>query len=44
MLYDIADDMRKNGGRSNYTLTHLQERIKYYIEENFDYRITEVTL
>lgn len=44
MLYDIADDMRKNGGRANYTLTHLQERIKYYIEENFDYRITEVTL
>ena len=44
MLYDIADDMRKNGGKSNYTLNHLKERIKFYIEENFDYRMTELNL
>ena len=44
MLYDIADDMRRNGGKPNYTLNHLQERIKFYIDENFDYRITEISL
>ena len=44
MLYDIADDFRKNGGRNNFTLNHLAERIKYYIDESFDYRITEMSL
>lgn len=44
MLYDIADDFRKNGGRSNFTLNHLAERIKYYIDENFEYRISELSL
>lgn len=44
MLYDIADDFRKNGGRNNFTLNHLAERIKYYIDESFDYRITELSL
>ena len=44
MLYDIADDFRKNGGRNNFTLNHLAERIKYYIDESFEYRITEISL
>ena len=36
MLYDIADDFRKNGGKNNFTLNHLAERIKYYVEEDFE--------
>ena len=43
-LYDIADDFRKSGGRNNFTLTHLAERIKYYCDENFEYRISEVAI
>jgi len=45
LLYDIADDFR--GGRivkSNFTLNHLAERIKFYVDEDFTYRITELTL
>ena len=44
MLYDIADDFRKPGGRNNFTLNHLAERIRYYAEENFTYRVTEMSL
>jgi len=44
MLYDIADDFRKNGGKNNFTLNHLAERIKYYVDESFEYRITEVAI
>lgn len=44
MLYDIADDTRKPHGQNNFTLNHLSERIKIYIDENFDYRITEILL
>ena len=44
LLYDIADDFRKNGGRENFTLKHLAERIKFYCEENFTYRITTLSL
>ena len=44
MLYDVADDFRKNGGRSNFTLSHLAERIKYYTEEDFEFTIQEVSL
>ena len=44
MLYDIADDFRKNGGRSNFTLNHLAERIKYYTEEDFEFTLQEVSL
>jgi superfamily II DNA or RNA helicase len=44
MLYDVADDFRKNGGRSNFTLNHLAERIKYYTEEDFEFTIQEVSL
>ena len=44
MLYDIADDFRQEHGKSNFTLNHLAERIKYYVEENFEYRITTLPL
>jgi superfamily II DNA or RNA helicase len=44
MLYDIADDFRKPHGRNNFTLNHLAERIRYYNEEDFQYRITEMSL
>ena len=44
MLYDIADDFRKTGGRNNFTLNHLAERIKFYVDEDFEYRLTEITL
>ena len=43
-LYDIADDFRKPHGQNNYTLNHLAERIKYYCDENFEYRISEVPI
>lgn len=41
MIYDIADDIRKENGRNNYTLNHLTERINHYVSENFEYRIRE---
>ena len=41
-LYDIADDFRKNGGRENFTLKHCAERIAYYVEQDFQYRMTTV--
>tara|TARA_B100001063_G_scaffold244503_1_gene277427 strand:- start:528 stop:2006 length:1479 start_codon:yes stop_codon:yes gene_type:complete len=44
LLYDIADDFRKNGSRENFTLRHLAERIKFYVEEDFTYRLTTLTL
>jgi superfamily II DNA or RNA helicase len=42
-LYDIADDI-SNTSKQNYTLRHLQERIKVYQEENFKYEIIKVNL
>jgi len=44
LLYDIADDFRKNGGKENFTLRHLAERIKFYVEEDFCYRMTTLSL
>ena len=44
MLYDIADDFRKNGSKENFTLRHLAERIRFYVEEDFTYRLTTLTL
>ena len=44
MLYDIADDFRKPHGQNNFTLNHLAERIKYYVDENFEYRMIEVPI
>ena len=43
VLYDIADDITK-GGRRNYTLNHLIERVKIYNEESFDYEFIDVNL
>ena len=42
-LYDIADDFTHNS-RKNYTLNHLIERIKIYIEENFNYEIVQIKI
>ena len=42
-LYDIADDI-SSSTKQNYTLRHLQERIKIYQEENFKYEIIKVNL
>jgi superfamily II DNA or RNA helicase len=42
-LYDIADDISTKT-RQNYTLRHLQERIKIYQEENFKYEVIKVNL
>ena len=42
-LYDIADDCKK-GSRSNYTLNHLIDRIKFYNEEKFNYEIIQVKI
>jgi superfamily II DNA or RNA helicase len=44
LLYDIADDFRNNGNRENFTLRHLAERIKFYVEEDFTYRMTTLPL
>ena len=44
MLYDIADDFRAPHGKNNFTLNHLAERIKFYVDENFKYRISEVPI
>jgi len=38
-LYDISDDIK-----DNYTLGHLMERIKIYNQENFNYKIINITL
>ena len=43
-LYDIADDFREEHGRNNFTLSHLADRIRFYIDEDFEYRVTEVPL
>jgi superfamily II DNA or RNA helicase len=42
-LYDIADDFTHNS-RKNYTLNHLIERIKIYIDENFNYEIVQIKI
>ena len=44
LLWDIADDFRSQGARNNFTLNHLAERIKYYVNEDFEYRVTEINL
>lgn len=43
-LYDISDDFRFPHGKNNFTLNHLAERIKYYIDEGFEYRMIEVPI
>lgn len=42
-LYDIADDISEKPHK-NYTLKHLEERIKIYQEENFKYEIIKINI
>lgn len=42
-LYDVADDLSWKS-RKNYTLKHLEERLKVYAREKFDYEIHRVDL
>ena len=42
-LYDIADDLTK-GSRKNYTLNHFIERVKIYVQEQFNYDITSINI
>ena len=43
VLYDISDDLTYNS-RKNYTLNHFIERIKIYIDEEFNYEIIPINL
>jgi superfamily II DNA or RNA helicase len=43
-LHDISDDFRKPHGKNNFTLNHLAERIKFYCDEGFEYRMIEVPI
>jgi superfamily II DNA or RNA helicase len=44
-VYDLADDLRKeNHSEDNYTLAHLQERIRLYNEQMFDYKIYTINI
>ena len=42
-LYDIADDLTK-GSRKNYTLNHFIERVKIYVQEQFNYEIISINI
>lgn len=42
-LFDIADDLQYKK-HINYTLRHMSERIKYYTQEKFDYKIYKISL
>ena len=42
-LYDIADDATI-GSRKNYTLNHFIERVKIYVQEQFNYEIIPINL
>ena len=42
-LYDIADDLT-TGSRKNYTLNHFIERIKIYVQEQFNYDIISIDI
>ena len=44
MLYDIADDFRKPHGKNNFTLNHLSERMKFYVDEDFEYQTSTVEM
>ena len=43
VLYDIADDLRHNK-KENYTLKHLNERVKIYSEEKFSFKLYKIDL
>jgi superfamily II DNA or RNA helicase len=42
-LYDVADDLSWKT-RKNHTLRHMEERIKIYAREGFDYQVYEVPM
>ena len=42
-LFDIADDLTHKS-RKNYTLKHFQDRVQFYNDEKFDYKIYQVKL
>ena len=42
-LYDIADDLTV-GSRKNYTLNHFIERVKIYVQEQFNYEIISINI
>lgn len=42
-LFDIGDDLQYKN-KPNYTLKHMGERIKYYAQENFKYKLYKITL
>lgn len=42
-LFDIGDDLQYKN-KSNYTLRHMGERIKYYAKENFSYKLYKISL
>jgi superfamily II DNA or RNA helicase len=42
-LYDIADDLT-SGSRKNYTLNHFIERVKIYVQEQFNYDIISIDI
>ena len=43
-LYDIADDLSSSRGGQNTTLKHLGERIRFYIQEKFPYKLFKFKL
>ena len=43
VLFDIADDLSWKK-RQNYTLKHLEERVKIYMEEKFKFKIYKIEL
>lgn len=43
ILFDIADDLSWKK-KQNYTLKHLEERIKIYMEEKFKFKIYKIEL
>lgn len=43
VLYDIADDLSWKK-KQNYTLKHLEERVKIYTEEKFKFKIYKIEL
>lgn len=42
-LFDISDDLHWKSWK-NHTLNHLQERVKIYAEEKFNYKMLEIDL
>ncbi len=42
-LYDVADDLTI-GSRKNYTLNHFIERVKIYVQEQFNYEIISIDI